>query len=136
MMQNVSIRKLLPLFTSICIVLLLLSAFTSAVQDPLVIEIQVAPATLNLGNQGTWVTVHTDIAYADVTAASVTLNGVAIDWSKSDNQGNFVAKFIIRDVKNLPLKIGEYNTLILCGLTTNGEAFSGSAEVKVVDVTG
>jgi len=101
----------------------------------LAIDIDVAPNVLNLQNQGEVVTVHTDIAYSLVTGASVSLNDVAIDWWKSDNQGNFVAKFAIEDIKDLPLNIGEYNTLELQGETTGGEAFWGTAEIRVINVT-
>jgi hypothetical protein len=78
------------------------------------------------------VTVHTDIAYGAVVGATVTLNGVPIDWWKSDDQGNFVAKFMSGDVKGLPLNINGYNTLVLSGTTTSGETFTGSDEIKVV----
>ncbi len=98
------------------------------------IAIQVSPATLNLASEGTVVTVHTDIAYRDVAATSVYLNGVAIDWWKVDNRGNFVAKFEMDDVKRLDgLVIGDLNTLTLVGLTVYDEPFWGSAEVMVID---
>ena len=113
--------------------LLLALPFSSHSQE--IIDIQVSPSTLNLQNQGEWVTVHTDIAYSLVDAASVTLNGEAISWSKIDNQGNFVAKFVIGDIVGLPgLIIGDYNTLTLEGLTTEGEAFTGSDQVMVINI--
>ena len=115
---------------------MLLTGLSSFGEEPIEIEIQVSPSTLNLKNQGTWVTVHTDIAYSAVAGASVTLNGVDINWWKSDNQGNFVAKFVIQDIKNLPLLIGELNTLTLSGTTKDGKEFSGSADVMVIEVSG
>ena len=99
----------------------------------LTVEIQVAPNVLNLKNKGQVVTVHTDLAYGAVAATTVSLNGVAIDHWKADNQGNFVAKFLIEAIKNLPLNIGEYNTLVLEGYTKTGDAFTGSYDVLVVD---
>ena len=100
-----------------------------------VIDIQVSPNTLNLQNQGEWVTVHTDIVYSLVVSCEVTLNGVPIEWSKADNQGNFVAKFVIGAIVGLPdLVIGGYNTLTLQGVTTDGEQFEGSDEVMVINV--
>jgi hypothetical protein len=51
---------------------------------------------------------------------------------KFDDRGNFVAKFLISDIKNLSLKIGEYNTLTLKGITVNGVMFIGSQEVMVI----
>jgi hypothetical protein len=96
------------------------------------ITIQVSPNVLNLNQNGKVVTVHTDLPFSSVSATSVTLNGVTIDHWKSDDRGNFVAKFLISDIKNLSLKIGEYNTLTLKGITVNGVMFIGSQEVMVI----
>jgi hypothetical protein len=83
------------------------------------IEIDVSPNVLNIQSESTIVTVHTDIAYNIVVGASVFLNGVAIDWWKSDDRGNFVAKFESDEIKTLDgLIIGDYNTLTLNGFTT------------------
>lgn len=99
------------------------------------IEIDVAPNVLNLESQGEVVTVHTDIAYWTVDFSSVLLNGVTISSWKADDRGNFVAKFLMREIKTLDgLKIGDYNTLTLLGLTGDAEAFSGSTEIKVIDI--
>jgi ABC-type sulfate transport system permease component len=105
-----------------------------AANSQTVITIQVSPNVLNLQSGGTVVTVHTDIAYGAVAAASVTINGVPISWWKSDNQGNFVAKFNIEDIKSLPLNIGQLNTLTLLGTTKTGTTFTGSYDVMVINV--
>lgn len=100
------------------------------------IDIDVAPHVLNLASQGKVVTVHTNIAYASVQATSVLLNDKAISWWKVDHRGNFVAKFEMSEIETLDgLVIGDYNTLVLTGLTTDAqpEAFFGQAEVLVVD---
>ena len=97
------------------------------------IVIDVAPNVLNLQNNGQVVTVHTDISYGLVQASTVYLNNVAIDSWKSDLQGNFVAKFVMDEIKDLPLDIDEYNTLTLVGLTTNNETFSGSQDILVIN---
>ena len=98
------------------------------------IEIDVSPNVLNIQSESTIVTVHTDIAYNIVVGASVFLNGVAIDWWKSDDRGNFVAKFDSDEIKTLDgLIIGDYNKLILIGFTTGGEAFIGTQDIKVID---
>ena len=94
-------------------------------------SIDVAPSILNLANAGKWVTVHTDIPYSVLVSATITLNGVEIKWSKADNQGNFVAKFVIGDIKNLPLKLNEYNTLTMT-CVTNNVVYVGSQDVKVI----
>jgi hypothetical protein len=98
------------------------------------IEIDVSPNVLNIQSQSTIVTVHTDIAYSLVVGASVFLNGVAIDWWKSDDRGNFVAKFNSDEIKTLDgLIIGDYNTLTLNGFTTGGEAFIGTQDIMVIN---
>lgn len=98
------------------------------------IEIDVAPNVLNIQSESTVVTVHTDIAYSSVVGASVYLNGVAIDWWKSDARGNFVAKFDSDEIKSLPgLVIGGFNELTLCGYTKSLEAFSGTQGILVID---
>lgn len=98
-----------------------------------IIEIQVAPNVLNLKNNGQVVTVHTDLAFGAVAATTVTLNGIEIDHWKADNQGNFVAKFLIEEIKNLPLNIGQLNKLTLVGSKSNGETFTGSYDVMVIN---
>ena len=76
-----------------CIAALILCSFS--LYAPFEIEIDISPNVLNIGSSGTVVSVHTNIAFSAVDGASCYLNGVALDWSKSDNRGQFVAKFDI-----------------------------------------
>lgn len=127
--------KTLQRLLSIFILTLVFVVFQSNRIADITIDIQVSPNVLNLLNQGEVVTIHTDIAYNLVVGASVTLNGLDIDWWKSDDRGNFVAKFEMSAVKNLEgLNIGGYNTLTLEGETTEGDTFTGSSEIKVVKI--
>ena len=98
------------------------------------ISIDISPSTLNLEYQGTVVTVHTDIPYYYVEGATVELNGIEIAWWKSDNRGNFVAKFNADNVK--PIVTPGSNMLTLTGETKEGETFTGSGTITVVDNTG
>ena len=102
------------------------------------ISIEVAPHTLNIQNQGEVVTVHTNILFSQVVGGSVTLNGIEIEWWKADNQGNFVAKFLMDEVKALAdsdlLTVPGENELILTGVTTSDEEFTGSDVITVIDV--
>ena len=102
------------------------------------IAIQVAPSTLNIQSMGQVVTVHTSIAFSSVEGGSVTLNDIPISWWKADNQGNFVAKFVMSEVKALAdtggLTIPGENTLNLLGLTTDGAEFTGMQTITVIDV--
>ena len=97
----------------------------------ILVEIQVSPNVLNLANNGQVVTVHTDIPYSLVVGASVYLNDVPIDWWKSDDCGNFVAKFEINAIKDI-VEVGPA-TLTLTGDTITGETFCGVDEIEVID---
>ena len=110
-------------------------ALPAAAADPegFQITIDVAPNILNLSNQGTVVTVHTDIGYSAVAGSTVYLNGVPIYFWKSDSRGYFVAKFVMNEVKDLPLVIDGYNTLTMVGTTKAGEAFWGTQDILVID---
>jgi hypothetical protein len=98
------------------------------------IEIQFSPNVLNLQNQGQVVTIHTDIPYGTVEAETVYLNDVEIQSWKADNQGNFVAKFNMDAIQGLEsLVVGEYNTFTLDGTCYDGNTFTGTDEVLIVD---
>ena len=98
-------------------------------------DIRVAPNVLNIQSEGTVVTVHTDINYSAVEASTVSLNGIEISSWKADSRGNFVAKFMMEEVKALEdLDIGEYNTLTIEGNTCGGEEFVGVLDIIVIDV--
>ncbi len=108
------------------------------------IDIQVSPSTLNIQSDGQVVTVHTSIAYSSVVdadqqeASAVTLNEIPISWWKADNQGNFVAKFLMSEVKALvdtgELECPGENTLTLTGITTDGAPFTGTETITVIDI--
>jgi len=121
---------------SIGLLILFLTLFvqTGFGQTSIEVAIDVAPAVLNLNNQGEVVTVHTDIAYSLVTGSSVFLNGVEINSWKADDRGNFVAKFLMEEIKGLPLNIGAMNNLVLTGETFAEIEFQGEQEIKVINV--
>ena len=123
------------LFSVIWLIMLSLATFSVVPTEchAFEITIDVAPNVLNLQNNGQVVTVHTDIAYGVVQASTVFLNNVAISSWKSDLRGNFVAKFVMNEIKGLPLVINDYNTLTLVGITTPPESFWGSQDILVVD---
>ena len=94
------------------------------------VDVQVAPHTLLLSSyQGGEVTVHAAIAYGEVDTESVTLNGIAVSWTKADCRGELVAKFDEEAVK--AIVDAPSATLTLSGMTLDGEIFSGSDTVKV-----
>ena len=107
----------------------------TALPDEIQIQIDIAPNVLNIQSQGVIFTVHTDIAYSAVSGASVDLNGVPIKYWKADARGNFVAKFVMDEIKTLDgLIIDGYNLLVLYGYTTDGDTFIGEQEIKVIDI--
>ena len=132
-MPSVDVKR--SFFSAICLIMLSVVALSLAPKEchAFEIAIDVAPNVLNLQNNGQVVTVHTDVAYGAVQASSVYLNNVAINSWKADLRGNFVAKFLINEIKNLPMTIDDYNTLTLIGITTSNESFWGSQDILVVD---
>lgn len=117
-----------------------LVALLVVASSPLVAaEITVSPNVINIASASTVVTVHTDIPYNLVIGATVTLNGLEIEWWKADDRGYFVAKFVAAEVKELEevAEAGEAGTLVtleLEGTLIDGTAFTGTDEVKVIDV--
>lgn len=96
--------------------------------------IRIAPNTLNLRSAGTVVTVHTEVAYSLVDVYSVYLGGVAINSWKADDRGNFVAKFIMDEIKAIDgLVLNDFNTFQFVGMTTDGEPIWGETEIMIVD---
>jgi hypothetical protein len=117
-------------------VISLLVLFTGAIASyacDIDVAIKISPHVLNLSKPGDCLTVHTDISYSAVAGQTVSLNGVAIQSWKSDNRGNFVAKFNMADIVDLPLQIGAYNRFEMTGETNSGEIFCGVEEILVID---
>lgn len=117
------------------IMLFIFFCFSLFADDIMTITIDVAPNVLNIQSNSVVVTVHTDIGYSLVVGSSVSLNGIEINSWKSDDRGNFVAKFLSDEVKGLDnLIIGGYNEIILTGTTINNELFTGKQDIKVIEV--
>jgi hypothetical protein len=135
MITRVSKFACLSVVWGMALSLILIQVPTLCFGEDITIDIDVAPNVLNIQSQGEVVTVHTDIAYWAVDVSAVFLNGVLISSWKADNRGNFVAKFLMEDIKTLDgLVIGGYNTLQLVGATKDGVAFLGEQDIKVIDV--
>jgi hypothetical protein len=124
----------LPVLCCMALALVLFQVPAKCYGDEITIVIDVAPNVLNIQSESAVVTVHTDIAYLAVAGAGVFLNDVAIDWWKSDAQGNFVAKFLSDEIKTLDGLIeDEYNTLTLTGYTAGGDTFIGEQPIMVIN---
>ena len=124
-------KKLLLSLGAVGVMLALFASPTVSADSDVPVAIVVSPNVLNLDSQGTWVTVHTDIPYADVDrTVIVTLNGVEVKVVKSDACGDLVAKFCIDDIIGI-VQPGTA-TLTLFGTTVWGIPFSGSDTIKVI----
>jgi hypothetical protein len=123
-------RHLLP-----SIALAVCMALVTGVAFAYEISIDVSPNVINIQSNSTVVTVHTDIAYGAVVGSTVFLNGVAIDHWKADNRGNFVAKFLSDEIKQLDgLRIDAENEMVLTGFDATGEAFIGTQDILVIEL--
>jgi len=111
------------------------------------IDIDIAPSVLNLQkvvnlkNKGPVVTVHTDIDVDKVNVFSVFLSfltvendigSVRIKFYGDDIDGDFVAQFLMSDIKDLDPALGN-NTFMLSGITKDKESFCGTQRVKVLN---
>lgn len=118
-------KRIMLRVCSFCLMLSVLSL--AAFADEIVIK--VTPSAIVLESDGTWVTVHTDIALSAVDTSTLTLNGVEVAWTKADAKGNLVAKFAQADIKAIIAP--PEATLELVGMTEAGVEFSGSDTVLV-----
>jgi len=113
---------------------LAIAIFAAPVVSAGEITIEIAPSTLNLQSNGVVVTAHTDVPYGSVDVYTVFLGGVAINAWKADDRGNFVAKFLMDEIKTVDgLVINDTNTLQLVALTIYDEEIWGEDEVLVID---
>ncbi|MCD4703265.1 MAG: hypothetical protein K8R64_03040 [Methanosarcinaceae archaeon] len=106
-------------------------AFADTSPEPDTIDIQIAPATLNLNLEGPMVTVHADIAYSKVDTNTLELNGVPASDTYSDDRGNLVARFdptLIRETVDQP-----EGTLTFTGKMLVGTSFTGEETVRVIE---
>ena len=96
------------------------------------INIQCSPSVVYLDSiaSGDWMTVHTDLPFAEVDRATVELNGMPASVLKADSRGNLVAKFDLTELKETLATPSA--TLTLTGVTVDGVEFVGSDEVRVV----
>lgn len=118
-------KRIMVSLVAICAMLTVLSITASAGE----IYTKISPNAIILESDGTWVSVHTNIALSAVDTSSLTLGGVAVAWTKADAKGNLVAKFAQADIKAIVAP--PEATLELLGTTKAGEEFWGSDTVLV-----
>jgi len=102
-----------------------------AAPEPIVdVEIDVSPSVVYMASKGVWVTVHAEISFSSVQALSVRLDDVPVEFTKSDNRGQLVAKFTLDSVKKI-LTPGTME-LTLRGTTFDGVDFEGTDSIRVI----
>ena len=100
---------------------------------PTVIDIQIAPSTINLGYEGKSVTVHADLAYAVASKFDWELNGVASYFTFADDCGDLVAKFHVGEIAKV-VELGDV-TMTLTGEDGSVVIYEGTDDVRVIDQT-
>lgn len=114
---------------------LLLCVSAAMPADDFDILIKVSPNVLVLDSiaEGDGLTVHTNIAYSQVAAAELLIDGDEVllpEFIYPDNRGQLVAKFTLSEVK---LRVEPPTaTMTLTGTTKSGASFSGSDMIQVL----
>jgi hypothetical protein len=123
-------KRFLSSSSAVFAVFLLISACASGVSaSDIEITTKVTPNSIVLTSEGSWVTVHTDIALHQVETGSLALNEIPVAWTKADARGNLVAKFHQADIKAI---VAPPEALLeLTGCTVDGLSFRGSDTVDV-----
>ena len=89
-----------------------------------------SPASIMPDSETPYMTIHTDIMLFAVARDTLELSGIPASSVFADNHGNLVAKFRMEDVKGIVSP--PRTTLVLTGLTIEGEPFEGADTVAVV----
>mgnify|MGYP001813167667 CR=1 FL=1 len=128
-------------------VIILVSSIPASAEDPppISLDLQIAPNVLNLSNQGTVVTIHTNYPYDqfDVSKPAGVFVGdgsgsyVPINWWKADLRGDFVAKFEMDAVQgavaSLGLPMGSSCSIVFKATSVNNAVLGGAVDVTIVD---
>jgi len=112
--------------------LALTTAAANATDDTLPVNITCSPSAIKLASvaSGDWLTVHTDLPFASADRLSIYLDGIPVEYVKSDNRGFLVAKFSLAVFKGILQPPGA--ELTLTGLTVTGQPFVGTDSVRVM----
>ncbi len=122
--------KMTRIFLCLCIVPLIQMPALYAEEE---ISIKASPNIIQAfaASKGDWVTVHTDIPYSSVAVASVTMNGLDVDFTESDSCGDLVAKISLTKLLERVLVPGR-NELHLEGLTRDKVEFFGTDTIHYI----
>ena len=127
-------KKTTVVLGALCLIMFAFSGKLASDQD-LTVSVKVSPNTIALNSRVHAVTVHAGIPYSIVDPGSVTLEGIPATFTFPDARGNLVAKFDMRDVREI-VEPPEA-TFELCGLFREADgslgSFSGTDTVRVKD---
>jgi signal peptidase len=107
------------------------------------VKIDIGPDTLNLGSQGTWISVYANITLSepykasDVDVNTILLEGkIPADWGDVQEENLFMAKFnrtsVIDYLIGKGYKGGDMVTLTVTGQFTDGMSFQGSDTISLI----
>jgi len=123
--------SVLPVLAFVAAAALLCAVVTA--EDSVEASIKISPNVLALRSAGNWLTIHTDLAYSTVDFDSVTLTigdaVLAVDRVEVDDCGNYVAKFVLDNVKAVVAP--PESTMTLAGSLKDGTAFAGTGTIRV-----
>lgn len=130
-------RKLLVALAAMCIVACVgagpaLSARSGQDGGEGDFAIYVAPGTIAKSAACNWVTIHTDVPFGSVEAASVAVDGNSVDVAATfaDDRGNLVAKLAFSDVAGL-VELEPPSAIVELTLAVDGDELSASETVRV-----
>lgn len=98
------------------------------------LEISVTPSKLSMASKSTWVTVHTNISYStfDSSVATIKIDDIEVSWTKSDNNGNLVAKFDASEVKDSLVNSGSTTHVVTFEYFDGTELISATDTIKIM----
>ena len=108
---------------------LLIAILVGMAHSEVSIGIKVSPHVIAMRSNAEWVTVHTTLRYSLAETSTITLNEIPVVLAFADDRGYLVAKFRMEDVKAIVAPPSA--TLVLTGMTRDGEPFIGSETVQV-----
>lgn len=98
------------------------------------VTVRLVPRTLNLKSEGKWVTAHVSVANAtaaDIDPATLTLQGVSVDWSHITSNDTLMAKFD-RAAFASTVAPGDAVVVTLVGRWTDGGSFTATDTIRVI----
>ena len=117
-----------------CVLIAFAATAATVNAEPASVNITITPSVLVLGEQGEWVTVHTDVPFSAVdTGAGISLDGIDADVITYDALGNLVGKFDQNTFKEKYQDCSDPSAISLLfeGTYDDGTSFQGEDTITV-----